>query len=203
MRIHRDACNVSYKSVSGPWETREGRRGSSGAQGKCHRGYEAGGVGGKGGCSIRGCCRIRSSPSTLPSFLRWVAPLNHSLSTLWTWTHTHTHTQISGQRNGLGPPVIGILNLSTADIWGQIILLWGVLLCILGWFSCIPPVFYPLEARSTHTPSTTNCDNQIRVQTLPVSSGGRSHPGWRTTSIGKASLVRFQIWWNLCICILN
>ena len=108
-----------------------------------------------------------------------------------THTHTHTHTQISGQRNGLSPQVIEILNLSTTDIWGQIILLWRVLLCILGWVSCIPPVFYPLEARSTDTPSTTNCDNQIRLQTLPVSSGGRSHPGWRTTSIGKASLVRF------------
>jgi len=120
-------------------------------------------------------------PSTIPS----------PRSGMDTHTHTHTHTQISGQRNGLSPQVIEILNLSTTDIWGQIILLWRVLLCILGWVSCIPPVFYPLEARSTDTPSTTNCDNQIRLQTLPVSSGGRSHPGWRTTSIGKASLVRF------------
>lgn len=99
-------------------------------------------------------------------------------------THTHTLRFLSGQRNGLSPRVTGILSLSTTDLWGQIILLWEVVLCILGCFSCIPPV--PLEARSTPppNPSTTSCDNQIRLQTLPVSSGGKSHPEWRTTSIG-------------------
>ena len=150
--------------------------------GKGSQRIRAGGLGGKGGCSIQGCYKIWSSHSTLPTFPRWITPHNHSLSMLW--THTHTLRFLSGQRNGLSPRVTGILSLSTTDLWGQIILLWEVVLCILGCFSCIPPV--PLKARSTppRHPSTTSCDNQIRLQTLPVSSGGETHPEWRTTSIG-------------------
>lgn len=148
MRIHRDAYSVSYKSASSPWETREGRRGSSGAQGKCHRGYGLEGWEVKEGAPYRnaaGYCPLVAPSRPFPAELR-PSPTPSSRS-------GHTHTQLrflSGQRNGLSPRVTGILNLSTTDFWGQIILLWEVVLCILGCFNCIPPV--PLEARK-HPPA--------------------------------------------------
>ena len=77
------------------------------------------GLGGKGGCFTQGCYGKWSSPSTLLSLAPCVPPPNHPHALD---TDTHTHTQVAGQRNGLSPRVIRILNHSTTDIWGQMIL---------------------------------------------------------------------------------
>lgn len=56
----------------------------------------------------------------------------------------------------------GFLNLSTLDIWGQIILCGGGCPLYCSMFQSISGL-YPLEASSTPPP---HCDNQIYLQTL-------------------------------------